>query len=528
LTTAWLFLVAGGTSADIAYLNQLAIKIPLDISAAERQHIQTLTLYYSTDEGRTWHQQAMIGPDQDSFKFFAPRDGLYWFTVDVQDHEGRHNPPDIYKAQPSQKIIIDTHKPELRIVAAERKDDDITVAWEIQEDHPDLTTLRMDYRAADTPEGSWYPAPLEAKLIGQTHFRVNISGAVSVRMRFQDLAKNQATAEKEVPAGSGVTTASLNSGGLNNSAVFAPKGSNAPAAFAVGNPPPSSPENSSNETSPLTVAPRESLIAPPLPPSQPSGSGSSCEPGGHVLASSEKAAATSCSAANAAEPQTRRGSLPPVQIVKSPKVTVEYTLKDVGPSGIGRVEVWLTSDDGLTWRRYAEDLEVKQLGAKGRAQRQLELPGEGIFGISLVVRSRAGRGKPEPKSGDAPQMRIEVDTTPPVAELFDPLPQPHCRDALTLSWKARDPNHANLADKPITLQWSESKGGAWQNIAAHLPNTGQYLWHLPPNLPERVYLRLVVRDTAGNEGIAETAEPQLVDLSEPEGQFVGVVNPNGQ
>ena len=47
-----------------------------------------------------------------------------WFTVDVLDHEGRHNPPDIYKAQPSQKIIVDTLKPQMQIVTAERKDDE--------------------------------------------------------------------------------------------------------------------------------------------------------------------------------------------------------------------------------------------------------------------------------------------------------------------------------------------------------------------------------------------------------------------
>jgi hypothetical protein len=43
---------------------------------------------------------------------------------------------------------------------------------------------------------------------------------------------------------------------------------------------------------------------------------------------------------------------------------------------------------------------------------------------------------------------------------------------------------------------------------------------VPHNIPVSVYLRLRVRDEAGNEGVAMTGEPQLVDLSEPEGHLL--------
>jgi hypothetical protein len=94
-----------------------------------------------------------------------------------------------------------------------------------------------------------------------------------------------------------------------------------------------------------------------------------------------------------------------------------------------------------------------------------------------------------------------------------------------LTWTARDDN---LAPNPITLQWAERKGGTWHTVAANLPNSGRHVWTLPSNLPDRVYLRVIARDTAGNEGVAETPEPQLVDLSEPEGVILGVVGPAGQ
>src|SRR5262249_23090772 len=120
---------------------------------------------------------------------------------------------------------------------------------------------------------------------------------------------------------------------------------------------------------------------------------------------------------------------------------------------------------------------------------------------------------------DLPQMRIEVDMTPPVAKLYYPQADPHRRDALLLSWTASD---KNLAPNPITLQWAERPDGAWTTIAAEVPNTGRYTWQLTPNLPYRVYLRLIARDSAGNTGVDETPDPVLIDLHEPEGQLLGL------
>src|SRR5262249_54507256 len=96
---------------------------------------------------------------------------------------------------------------------------------------------------------------------------------------------------------------------------------------------------------------------------------------------------------------------------------------------------------------------------------------------------------------------------------------PRRRDALLLTWNASD---RNLAPNPITLQWSERPDGPWHIIAADLTHSGRYTWQLPPNLPIRVYLRLLVHDTAGNTGVDDTPEPVLMDLHEPEGQLLGI------
>ena len=57
-----------------------------------------------------------------------------------------------------------------------------------------------------------------------------------------------------------------------------------------------------------------------------------------------------------------------------------------------------------------------------------------------------------------------------------------------------------------------SAGGPWIPIASELPNSGQYAWQLKANLPQRAYLRLEVRDAAGNLGTYETPDPAALDL----------------
>ena len=138
--------------------------------------------------------------------------------------------------------------------------------------------------------------------------------------------------------------------------------------------------------------------------------------------------------------------------------------------------------------------------------------------MTLVVKNRAGLGK-EPRPGDVPEMRLEIDTKPPEAKLYQPVPDPTRPDHILLKWIADD---KNLAAQPITLEYAEKRNGNWLPIQAEIENSGRYSWKVPPSTPVQVYLRLRVRDRAGNEGVAVTSEPQFVDLTEPEGALIGV------
>jgi hypothetical protein len=76
-----------------------------------------------------------------------------------------------------------------------------------------------------------------------------------------------------------------------------------------------------------------------------------------------------------------------------------------------------------------------------------------------------------------------------------------------------------LAPRPITLCYGESPGGPWVPIATDVANTGRYVWAIPRDLPSGVYLRLEVRDEAGNVGVHETSQTVTLDRSRPAGHI---------
>ncbi|MFQ3652054.1 MAG: hypothetical protein SNJ75_17180, partial [Gemmataceae bacterium] len=124
------------------------------------------------------------------------------------------------------------------------------------------------------------------------------------------------------------------------------------------------------------------------------------------------------------------------------------------------------------------------------------------------------RLRPKPGPGDVPQLRVELDTTPPEAILKMPKPDPAHRDQMIFIWKAED---RNLADNPITLEWAERVNGPWEIIGEpQLPNTGNYAWKVPERIPPKVFLRLTVRDKAGNASQAITPEPIPLDTHVPD------------
>jgi hypothetical protein len=537
LALTYLLLVAGQNPSEGWATNQRDLKIPIDIKAWRPETISRLILFVSSDQGASWHEHTTVKPrtapqeqDQNVFIFRAVADGEYWFRVAVVDLKGNQEPRDPSRGAPDQKILIDTRPPAVQILSAQRQGDDVLVDWSAQEDHPDWTTFRLEYRRADDLSGVWSPAPVNPGPKGPGRFRVSTAGPLKVRLSMKDAAENLGMSAETEVGGNGIVTTnfpvpvSQTEGQKLPSAVGGPETAPVlpvpPNPMSAGsNPPPRDPPPVGGlpPTPPTGIVPPPSVDSLPIPPVQEA----KPEPR-RPVASTEALIPAAPSQAPAASAGPASPAKIPYKIVNHKDVTVEFELAKVGPSGVGKVEVWLTRDEGQHWALFADDPDVKP-NAVGPQKRTLQLPGEGVFGIWLVVKSRAGLGKAAPRPGEAPQLRIEVDLKPPVAQLYAPVPDPSQRDTVMLMWTASDQDNKRLADRPITLEYSaDGKEGTWQPIASGIAHTGRHPWRVPTGVVS-AYLRLRVRDQAGNEAVAVTPQPQILDLSVPDVQGLRVV-----
>ena len=572
LLSACICLALGQAPADADYFNQRNLSIPMEIDPALRPDIRELLLFASSNQGRDWQQVAgPISAEKGSFAFFAPGDGVYWLRVVKVNRQGKKEPDEIsiLRGQPDRVMVIDTLKPIVKSIQAVRSGSDVYVAWDIQEDHPDLS--KDGFRVEVQPKGGaeWTPISGPATLKGSTQYRPGNAFALSIRLTIRDLAGNTSFALAEVP-GTVATTgfkgppsatgndgatlpANLSFGGnptvvpkdppIANPLNDGPKKSDivAPLPGPITPPPPVTFSLSGMDVKPPgPIAPPAGIITPPPGPIDPPAQVAAKEnPNDRVIADSRTPPDPLKSPGGTIEQRMTNSSpnrrpLPPLQHLNQHQVTLEYELKRVGPSGIGSIELWLTKDDGANWELFARDEDVQNIAANPRQQRRFDFRAadgtpfpDAIYGLTLVVKNRAGLGK-EPRPGDAPEMRIEIDTVRPIAQLFKPMPDPNRPDQLLIRWNARD---KNLSATPINLEYAAKPEGPWVAIKTDLENNGEftndrvsgdYSWKVLADTPTQVYLRLRVRDQSGNEGIAVTSDAQFVDLTEPEGALIRI------
>ncbi|MBP3960539.1 hypothetical protein J8F10_35390 [Gemmata sp. G18] len=563
--------------SDYHAMNARNIKLPIDYKK-DRKTIRHVVLYVARNGENTWYQEGFVTPDKDAFVFVAKDDGVYWFKMQIVDLKGNKDPAELTSDPPDLKMVVDTTAPQVRVTDAKRNGAEIVVKWAIEDKFPNDAGTKVHFRATNNPNGFWQEVTIHPSSPNGVGFSSGITEGVTVKITAVDVAKNVTEITHDFPAGNANASTSLKetppappagTGAVGAGAFTPPPPSNlVPAGPGPGTPigPPIIPPGPGPVSPQPPVVPTfkpEPPAGTPLPsnplpgtppftgqgqplPSNPPLTGGPVQTGGPQPLATVDPKAPPLPAPGGATPAGgwNGGTNPMVELTRAqainyPKFDLGFDLEQRGPSGISRVDLWVTRDDGRSWSKWS------QHDGKGGAVRvsldAKENPQiEGTYGFRLVPVSGAGLSEREPAAGDAPDMRVVLDVTPPQLELFAPVSDPNALDTLIIQWKASD---RNFGDDPITLEWSDSATGPWKPVAAtgnepvvratgmdapiakRLANTGQYGWRVPVGVPARVYLKATARDAAGNVKEIVTREPILVDLTKPRAKINGIVSP---
>jgi hypothetical protein len=205
------------------------------------------------------------------------------------------------------------------------------------------------------------------------------------------------------------------------------------------------------------------------------------------------------------------------QLSPSKSFSLDYDVDSVGPSGMKAAELWVTVDGGQTWEKWGEDEDR-------RSPFEIQVETERTFGFRMVIVANNGLATPSPQPGDAADIWVAIDSTKPRVRLLQAAyGQGEHAGQLDIRWEADD---EHLGARPVSLAFSETPDGPYTTLAAGLPNNGQHYWTIDPRTPRQLYLRLEVRDDAGNLGVDQTAEPVSLEGLSPKGRIRGVV-PSG-
>jgi hypothetical protein len=183
--------------AILSYSKTPVFYIPFTPDADQRR-LKSVQLYVSTDQGRSWHPSASVGPQEGKFTFTAGRDGLYWFTVRTIDYDGRAYPLVLDNARPGLRVIVDTQPPVVTLRAQPPRDGYAGVDWEVQDENLDLGTLTLEYRAAGAAE--WLPLRADPVAVGRCSWRPTAGGPLDARLRVRDKAGNEGERQTTVLA----------------------------------------------------------------------------------------------------------------------------------------------------------------------------------------------------------------------------------------------------------------------------------------------------------------------------------------
>jgi hypothetical protein len=524
---------------------QHAFIIPFKIEPARTAQEQPVEvqLHVSTNQGATWDISSREKPDKGQFVFRAPHDGEYWYSLRTVDAQGVARPE--APLQPQLKVVVDTVAPRLELTATRGAAGEIVARWQAVDPHLKPASFKLEYQPG--PAALWERVAVESPPSAMRHTSSGEatwwpkSGAdtVTVRAEVTDAAGNPAINQAlvkigDIPPDSG--PGPRDSRPILDGAPGA--GSTQwPADRSTSEPLGHGSTSLSNASTPLAQSDREQRHVTPGDAASPSSTSSTVRPNTPTpLANSPSQPRNRPTRANPpaearkardpAAPSPLKFDLLPAgerpRMVNSRTFELEYEIDSVGPSGIAKVELWGTLNGGRTWSVYGVDPDH-------RSPVPVRVEGEGIYGFRIVVQSGSGLGAQPPGAGDLADVWIGVDLANPTGRITAAEVNDDGTEAV-ITWEAGD----DVLDvRPIALEFSASPQvsaspqGPWTPIAAGLENSGSYTWRLDNRVPPVVYLRMNVRDEAGNVGVFDYSGPLSLDRHRPEGR-IRSVRPLGQ
>lgn len=441
--------------------------IPFSVPAAspaQSAPVQVVLLV-SRDLGVSWRTYGQVPPEAGHFVFQADTDGEYWFNIQNRDRAGNSWPR--LTEVPGLRVRVDTTPPQVRVSARRGESGEVTAQWRIDDANFRPEGVKVSYRSNDDTEfqdvalSSHHHSRSGDAFLGEVTWwlRQDVR-AIEVRIEATDKASNRSVA---------TATAEM--------ASAAPPPDRSTDTSVPGESSPATPPQRGGYGQPWPAQPYPS-VASEYRPQKPGGGGDA-----PLL-------------------------LPPpgqVRPVNSRLFELEFDVDSMDPATISHVELWGTRDGGRSWRSIS-------MHQGGRSPILAKADEEGIYGYRVVVHGRSGASR-TPQPGDPPDIWIRVDLTKPVARITsaEEGAGPEAGH-LIITWTAED---VELADEPVSLAYGPRQGGPWTTIAKELPNSGRYVWPRLADAPGPIYLRLEVRDAAGNAAEFETNQPVVLDRAPP-------------
>lgn len=465
----------GGAAAakmpGIHYTRSQTFNLPVVMDDADRASLSEVRLYVKTANSG-WVLQERGPATLKHFACKVTQDGEYWYTLALVDRQGQQSPADVNIVPPSQRVVVDTATPTIQ-VQSWNAEGDFCVRCSVSDANPDHATLKAVCR---TESGD---LPLEIVPNQPGVFRV----------RGAELMKHPVVVTAKDLAGN-VGTKEVNLRELIGTTLTQPKtpGTIAQTGADRVNPPLPPPRVSDSlppvETKSLTF---------PVPP-----------PLGTVETRPVQ------------EPLTKPIDPPAAgsaqhQLINTTQASIDFRIDQVGPSGVGKVEIYMTPDKGQTWHSLREAVDK-------RSPVEVKLPGDGVYGIRVAVSNGNGFGGRAPVKGDQPHCTIEVDTTAPFIQLRSAELLPSA-GMVELRWNATD---KNLSAEPVTIYYRTRTDGPWQVLAKNVKNEGVHRWAFPRDAGGQFFFKVEIVDQAGNMAQSASSQPTVIDMTEPRVSVIGV------